>query len=88
MSSPLSPALNPSFDEQMIQESMPAPEVIEEPEIDAAEAEVTESEPDIILQPDEPEHQVIVIREPGENKPGSQDDDDDEGSLEKAYTMV
>lgn len=88
MSSPLSPALNPSFDEQMIQESMPAPEVIEEPEMDTVEVEPVKSEPDITPESEEPEHQIIVIREPGENKPGNKDDDDDEGSLEKAYTMV
>jgi MFS family permease len=41
-SSPLSPALNPAFDEQMIQETMPAPENVTEPAVE--ESEVTEEE--------------------------------------------
>lgn len=41
-SSPLSPALNPAFDEQMIQETMPAPENVVEPQVE--ESEVAEEE--------------------------------------------
>lgn len=37
-SSPLSPALNPAFDEQMIQETMPAPENVVEPQVEENEA--------------------------------------------------
>ena len=37
-SSPLSPALNPAFDEQMIQETMPAPENVVEPQVEESEA--------------------------------------------------
>ncbi|WP_408637227.1 MFS transporter [Rahnella victoriana] len=36
-SSPLSPALNPAFDEQMIQETMPAPENVVEPQVEESE---------------------------------------------------
>ncbi|AKJ40742.1 MFS transporter [Pragia fontium] len=86
MSSPLSPALNPSFDEQMIQESMPAPE----PATD--EQETTDSHENPREQTgEETETAVIIIREPGEHE--SEDgtegghDDRDKG-LEKAYTMV
>lgn len=86
MSSPLSPALNPSFDEQMIQESMPAPEIIEEPDLsDEIVEEETKADPAEVEADEQP---IIIIRESGEHKPEHKDDDDDESSLEKAYTMV
>jgi MFS family permease len=43
-SSPLSPALNPAFDEQMIQETMPAPENVVEPQVEESEATEEEEE--------------------------------------------
>ncbi len=43
-SSPLSPALNPAFDEQMIQETMPAPENVVEPQVEESEAAEEEEE--------------------------------------------
>ncbi|WP_369964389.1 MFS transporter [Rahnella variigena] len=43
-SSPLSPALNPAFDEQMIQDTMPAPENVVEPLVEESEAAEVEEE--------------------------------------------
>lgn len=43
-SSPLSPALNPAFDEQMIQETMPAPENVTEPVVEESEVTADEEE--------------------------------------------
>lgn len=43
-SSPLSPALNPAFDEQMIQDTMPAPENVVEPLVEESEAAEEEEE--------------------------------------------
>lgn len=43
-SSPLSPALNPAFDEQMIQETMPAPENVTEPVVEESEVAADEEE--------------------------------------------
>ncbi len=43
-SSPLSPALNPAFDEQMIQDTMPAPENVVEPLVEESEAAEQEEE--------------------------------------------
>ncbi|MBU9819769.1 MFS transporter [Rahnella sp. Lac-M11] len=43
-SSPLSPALNPAFDEQMIQDTMPAPENVVEPVIGETNEEPVEEE--------------------------------------------
>ncbi|PKB89918.1 hypothetical protein A8A01_10595 [Ewingella americana] len=43
-SSPLSPALNPAFDEQMIQETMPAPENVVEPQVEESENAEEEEE--------------------------------------------
>lgn len=73
ISSPLSPALNPSFDEQMIQENMPAPEPSEaESNEEPIEEEVTSS--------------AIVLRKPSEGK--EQETNEQEKGLEKAYTIV
>ena len=43
-SSPLSPALNPAFDEQMIQDTMPAPENVVEPLVEESETAEEEEE--------------------------------------------
>lgn len=74
MSSPLSPALNPSFDEQMIQEVMPPPESasVEEPASQNNDAEPVEDEP----QPEAEEN--ARLKEERQNEEG----------LEKAYTML
>lgn len=42
-SSPLSPALNPTFDEQIIHDTMPPPEAA--PEVDEPQPEAQEAEP-------------------------------------------
>lgn len=74
MSSPLSPALNPSFDEQMIQEVMPPPESasVEEPASQNNDAEPVEDEPQA---------------EAEENALPKEERQNEEG-LEKAYTML
>ncbi|HEJ9096846.1 MFS transporter [Serratia odorifera] len=75
VSSPLSPALNPTFDEQMIQETMPPPEAAPDPlEQDNATGDASP----------EPESQPVES-EPA--SPQGADPDDDTG-LKKAYTML
>nr|WP_268991668.1 MFS transporter [Limnobaculum eriocheiris] len=87
MSSPLSPALNPSFDEQMIQESMPAPDIIisqEAGDTDNSDSEATET---TAAASEDIEPPVIIIREHHEPEDKPDKDDKDDG-LEKAYTLV
>lgn len=75
MSSPLSPALNPSFDEQMIQDVMPPPE-------SASESEAVPQDDNTAEPPeDAPQPNVEEERPPTEKR------QNDEG-LEKAFTML
>ncbi|MBS0971746.1 MFS transporter [Serratia rubidaea] len=73
VSSPLSPALNPTFDEQTIHDTMPPPEAAPDPvETEPAEAEAEPA--DVAAEEEEP--------------PAQGADPDEDTGLKKAYTML
>lgn len=87
MSSPLSPALNPSFDEQMIQDSMPAPDIINQQEVVDTDSSGDDLAETASVADEDIEPPVIIIREHHEQE-DKQDKDDKDDGLEKAYTLV
>ncbi|RLM15578.1 MFS transporter [Gibbsiella quercinecans] len=73
VSSPLSPALNPAFDEQMIQDTMPPPETAPEPPTEENAS---------------PQSQADEATADDENAPPQGADPDEDTGLKKAYTML